>query len=124
MNLFRRLSNPISGNPARSFRKPSKKALDLARVVAVRPQHGAYEVEFWDGMSIQVHQGSGLRGRWYAMRPLDLRHEGRSPGPETRRVMQYAAISAAVITALGRTGVLLDFKLDHDGDVLADEVQS
>ena len=82
------------------------------------PSAGAIRVDFQDGLSIQVHDGHGRSDRLYAMRPLDLRYEGRSPGPESRREYQYAALRAV----LGETPAV--FVVDADGDVRADKKEA
>lgn len=88
----------------------AKKHLKVARVV---PSHGTWRVEFEDNFSIQVHGGSGRSDLLYAMKPIDMSYEGRSPGPETRRDYQYLALKAV----LGDRSA--DFVIDHDGDVMA-----
>jgi hypothetical protein len=108
----------LGDNPRTSIRRsklyrPSK-AWRLHAVDRVVPSHGAHRVEFNDGLSIQVHTGSGRSDLLYAMRPSDMRLEGRSPGPESRREYQYAALRA-VLGAEPAT-----FILDADGDVRAE----
>jgi hypothetical protein len=93
--------------------KPGK-TWRLRVVDRVVPSHGAHRVEFQDGLSIQVHSGSGRSDLLYAMRPSDMRFQGRSPGPESRREYQYAALRA-VLGAEPAT-----FVLDADGDVRAE----
>jgi hypothetical protein len=92
--------------------KPGKE-WKLKVIDRVVPSHGAHRVEFQDGLSIQVHGGSGRDDLLYAMKPMDMRHENRSPGPESRREYQYAALRAV----LGDRPA--DFIVDHDGDVRA-----
>jgi hypothetical protein len=112
-----------SSRPSRSSRiarshvyKPSK-AWHLHIVDRVVPSHGAHRVEFQDGLSIQVHAGSGRSDLLYAMRPHDMRYQGRSPGPESRREYQYAALRA-VLGAEPAT-----FILDADGDIRAERAE-
>lgn len=97
--------------------KPGK-TWRLRVVDRVVPSHGARRVEFEDGLSIQVHAGSGRSDLLYAMRPTDMRHQGRSPGPESRREYQYAALRA-VLGAEPAT-----FILDADGDVRAERSEA
>jgi hypothetical protein len=92
--------------------RPSKDAR-LLKVDRIVDTHGTYRVEFTDGLSIQVHSGSGRSDLLYAMRPTDMRYEGRSPGPERRREYQYVALKAV----LGDREA--DFHVDRDGDVVA-----
>ena len=96
----------------RSFRKPSRRQVEQHRVARVTPAHGGWNVEFSDGMSIHVHRGHGRTDQWFAMHPMDLRHERRSPSPEVRKTMQYVAISAVA-------GHPVEFFIDSQDDVVA-----
>lgn len=86
----------------------------LHKIVSITQTRGANQVEFSTGFSVVVHSGHGRSDLLYAMKPLDLRHEGRQPGPESRREYQYAALRAV----LGDRPA--DFVIDQDGDVRAD----
>ncbi len=98
---------------SRAAYRPSKN-WRLHKVDRIVPDAGgANRVEFNDGLSIQVHGGHGRSDLLYAMRPSDMRHEGRSPGPESRREYQYAALKAVLGDKEAK------FHLDHDGDVVA-----
>ena len=98
---------------SRQAYRPSKN-WKLHKVERIVPDAGnAKRVEFNDGLSIQVHSGHGRSDILYAMRPYDTRLEQRSPGPESRREYQYAALKAV----LGDTEA--KFFTDSDGDVIA-----
>lgn len=98
------------------FRKPAKRVLDRIRVEDVSSERSGWRVRFSDDMTIHVHQGHGRSDLWYAMRPMDLRHEGRSPSPETRRAMQFVALASVMP---GRITGPAEFFLDREGDVVA-----
>lgn len=102
-----------TGDKPKKYR-PSKlrKHLKVRRIVpAAGP--GAQRVEFEDDISIHVHSGHGRNDVLYAMKPADMRHEGRQPGPESRRDYQHAALTAV----LGDRNA--SFVIDRDGDVRA-----
>ena len=111
------------GGGMREARRPTKttkykpaKTWKLRVVDRIVPDAGAQRVEFKDGFSIQVHGGSGRGDQLYAMRPYDMRLEQRSPGPESRREYQYAALVAVL------NGRPATFLIDSDGDVRATDI--
>jgi hypothetical protein len=100
------------------FRKPSHRDLSLEKVVDVRSRSsGGWDVVFQGDRSVRVHQGHGRSDLWYAMRPTDLRHEGRSDSPQRRRVMQFLALASVMP---GRITGPAEFFVDRDGDVYAE----
>lgn len=107
--LAQRRRNPRG---SRKQYRVTAKHRKLLRVVETRPFSGNVAVLFWDGMAINVHPGHGVK-RFYAMKPYDTRYEGREPGPDTRRAMQYIALE----TVYGRN---MRFYVDLEGNVYAD----
>jgi len=79
--------------------------------------HGSFIADFVSiDMAVHAHWAHGRNDRLYAMKPIDLRHEGREFGPSSRREMQAVAL---------RTFLADEFKnyslfVDSGGDVLAD----
>lgn len=98
------------GGPPKYRPSKAKKFLRVARVVPTADQ---WRVEFEDDMAIHVHGGHGRSDLFYAMGIMDLRHEHRSPGPETRRDYQYLALKSVL------DGRPAEFTIDRDGDVRA-----
>lgn len=105
MSAPRRSDGRQKYRPAKTWR--------LRKVERIVPSAGAHRVEFNDDLSIQVHRGHGRNDLLYAMKPSDMRHENRSPGPESRREYQYAALLAVL------NGKEAEFFLDREGDVIA-----
>lgn len=85
----------------------------LHKIYAITPSASGQRVEFEDALAVTVHGGHGRSDLLYAMKPVDLRHENRSPGPESRREYQYAALVAVL------DGRPAEFVVDSDGDVRA-----
>lgn len=106
-----RVSEAKKGSSRQAYR-PSKN-WRLHKVDRIVPMHGTQQVEFNDGLAVQVHSGNGRSDLLYAMKPMDTRYEGRQPGPESRREYQYAALVAVL------DGKAAKFFTDHDGDVIA-----
>jgi hypothetical protein len=105
-----RMEAPRRGESPRY--KPTK-GVKLRIVDRILPGAGGDLVEFRDGFRVQVHGGSGRDDLLYSMNPIDMRYEGREPGPESRREYQYAALVAVLRDRPAR------FIVDRDGDVVA-----
>lgn len=106
---------------SRSYKPSRRGSFVVTRVLQRGVNPPVYEIEFQHGYSIQVHGGSGRSDTVYAMKPHDTRfREGSaktSPGVESRRAMQHAAIQA-VLGKLGNKSPA-SFFVDSDGDVAA-----
>lgn len=83
------------------------------RILLGRPSYidarGTLEARFPEGIAVCIWGGHGRRDLYFVGTPRDLRHEGRSDGPTTRRLRQLIALE-------GFFGPERRFRLTYDED--------